>query len=229
MKIKIALLLSLFIMALPSPAQESCSKYYLLEDGADFRYVKYSKDGNKEGAVHYKVHDVTHNDQDTEAWMKVSHKDTKGNELFYLDYSFNCIDDGLEIDYESIISNEILKQYKGKKMETSGTDIILPNNLKVGQKLEDANVAIRIDMGGSKLNFKVDLINRSVEKQESIATSAGTFDCYVIYSERVSKLMIQQTFQSRLWLAEGIGMIKQETYDKGGNVKNSMVLTQYSN
>lgn len=229
MKIKIALLLSLFFMALPSSAQESCSKYYTLEEGADFQYANYGKNGSKEGSIHYKVHTVSHKEMDTEAWMKITYKDTKGKEYLTSDYNINCIENVVEIDYESMISRETLQQYKGKKMDISGSDITLPNDLSVGQKLDDASVTMKMDIGGTKMNFQVDLINRSVEKKEAATTPAGTFECYVIYGERVTKKMVQQTFPSRLWLSEGVGMIKQETYDKGGNVMNSMVLTQYSN
>ncbi|MEB8330749.1 hypothetical protein OO009_15430 [Flavobacteriaceae bacterium KMM 6897] len=225
---KISLLLLLFTFVLPIHAQEKCSKYYTLEEGANFQYANYGKNGNKDGSINYKVHNVTYNDMDTEAWMKISYKDLKGKEFLTSDYNFNCIDNVVEIDYESIISSEMMKQYQGKKMEISGSNIILPNDLEVGQKLDDANVNMRLDMGGTKMNFQVDLINRTVEKKEATTTPAGTFDCYVIYGERVTKKMIQQTFQTRLWLSEGVGMIKHETYDKGGNLMNSLVLAEYS-
>lgn len=226
MKRKITLLLCLIIFSIH--AQEKCSKYYTLEEGAHFQYDNYGRNGNKVGSIHYNVHNVTHYDFDTEAWMKISYTDIMDKEFLILDYNFNCINNILEIDYESIISSEMLKQFQGKKIELSGSDIILPNNLIVGQKLDDANVFMRLDMGGKKINFQVALINRTVEKQESATTPAGTFDCYVIYGDRVTNKMIQQTFTSRLWLSEGVGMIKQETYDKGGNVLNSMVLVQFS-
>ncbi|MET6991448.1 TapB family protein [Sediminicola arcticus] len=229
MKIKIILLVLLFPIIFPIYAQESCSKYYSLEEGADFQYAKYGKNGNNEGSILYKVHTVSHKDRDTEAWMKITYKDTKRKEYLTSDYNFNCIDNVVEIDYESMISSETLKQYKGKKIDISGSDILLPNDLSVGQKLEDASVTMKMDVDGTKMNFQIELINRSVEKKESTTTPAGTFNCYVIYGERVTKQMEQQTFPSLLWLAEGVGMIKQETYAKGGNLMNSMVLTQYSN
>ena len=229
MNLRIALLFCLIIMFVPTSGQESCSKYYNLEEGANFQYANYGKNGNKEGSIHYKVHTVSHRDRDTEAWMKNTYTDTKGKEYLSSDYNVNCIDNVVEIDYESMISSETLKQYKGKQIDISGSDLVLPNNLSVGQKLDDASVTMTMDMGGTKMNFQIDLINRSVEKKDDTTTPAGNFDCYVIYSERVTKQMIKQTFPSRLWLAEGVGMIKQETYDKGGNLMNRMVLTDYSN
>ena len=229
MNLKTALLFCLILIYIPTTAQESCSKFYNLEEGTNFQYANYGKNDSKEGSIHYEVHNVSHRGMDTEAWMKITYKDTKDQEYLSSDYNFNCIDNVVEIDYESMISSETLKQYKGKKMDISGSDIVLPNDLSIGQKLEDASVTMTIDVGGTKMNFQIDLINRSVEKKDATTTPAGSFDCYVIYGERVTKKMMQQTFPSRLWLAEGVGMIKQETYDKGGNLINRLVLTDYSN
>ena len=59
--------------------------------------------------------------------------------------------------------------------------------------------------------------------------TAGTFDCYVIYSETKTKMMMaNKTFPSRTWLAKGVGMVKQESYNKNGKLMGSMVLTQYT-
>jgi hypothetical protein len=114
-------------------------------------------------------------------------------------------------------------------MEITGTDIELPNELSVGQALSDANVAMKIDMGGMSMNMKVDMINRKVEKQESVTTPAGTFNCYVIYTDNESKMMmVNQSFPSRLWLAEGVGMVKQESYKKNGDLMSRTELTSFN-
>ncbi|HCO85577.1 MAG TPA: hypothetical protein DIT95_18885, partial [Arenibacter sp.] len=83
--------------------------------------------------------------------------------------------------YNSLVPAQMMKQYTdmGVEMEISGTDIELPNNLSVGQGLDDANVAISIKMTGMNMNIKVDQLNRIVEKKESVNTPAGTYECYV--------------------------------------------------
>ena len=111
----------------------------------------------------------------------------------------------------------------------SGNDIEIPNDLSVGQKLNDANVAMKISMSGINMNMTVDMTNRNVEKKESISTPAGTYDCYVLYSENRSKMMMaNQVYPSRVWLAEGVGMVKQETYKKNGDLMSSTLLTAHS-
>jgi hypothetical protein len=104
----------------------------------------------------------------------------------------------------------------------------LPNDLSVGLNLEDANVTITVTMAGINMKTMVLMTHRKVEKQETITTPAGTYNCYVIYSENESQIMgMKKTFPSRLWLSEGVGMVKQETYQKDGDLISSTHLTKF--
>ena len=134
------------------------------------------------------------------------------------------------LDYESLLPSDMMKQYGDMDIEISGNDIEIPNDLSVGQNLNDANVTMKIGMSGINMNIAVDMLNRKVEKKESVTTPAGTYDCYVVYSEKQSKMMMaNQVYPSRVWLAEGVGMVKQETYKKNGDLMSSTLLTAYSN
>ena len=156
--------------------------------------------------------------------------DEKGKEIFVSDYKLSCTGDVVKIDYNSLVPAQMMKQYTdmGVEMEISGTDIELPNDLSVGQGLDDANVAMSIKMPGMNMNIKVDQLNRIVEKKESVNTPAGTYECYVITQDNVSETMgVKQTMQSKLWLAEGVGMVKQETYNKKGDLMSKSELTSF--
>jgi hypothetical protein len=41
-------------------------------------------------------------------------------------------------------------------------------------------------------------------------------------------MMVKSTLGSRVWFAEGVGMIKQESYNKSGKSMGVTVLTNYS-
>jgi len=210
-------------------AQDNCSKYYPLKEGTTFQYTMYNKKGKSEGSSDYKITNVDNSGGETTATMAMTFSDKKGKEIFTSDYKYTCTGEGIKIDYNSLLPDEMFAQFKDMEYKITGTDIELPNNLSVGQNLDDANVTMAISMAGMKMDIEVNMINRKVEKQESVTTPAGTFDCYVLYNDTQSKTMgTSQTFPSRLWLAEGVGMVKQETYSKGGEVMNSMALTQFS-
>jgi hypothetical protein len=212
-------------------AQDICSKYYPMEEGSSFQYTMYDKKGKTNGITDYIISNVSTDGGTTSATFDLKFTDEKGKEVFNSNYNISCTDGGITIDYQSLFPSQMMKQYEemGLEMDISGTDIQLPNDLSVGKELEDANVSIAMSMSGIKMNITVDQFNRRVEKKESVTTPAGTFECYLITETTTSKTMgATQEMNNKLWLAEGIGMVKQETYKKNGNLMTRMVLTKRS-
>ena len=223
------LIYSLFLVSSTALSQ-NCSKYYPMEEGTSFQYTMTNKKGKTEGITDYSITNVENTGGVTTASMNMKFTDEKGKEIFVSDYKLSCTGDVVKIDYNSLVPAQMMKQYTdmGVEMEISGTDIELPNDLSVGQGLDDANVAISIKMTGMNMNIKVDQLNRIVEKKESVTTPAGTYECYVITQDNVSETMgVKQTMQSKLWLAEGVGMVKQETYNKKGDLMSKSELTSF--
>lgn len=211
-------------------AQSACSKYYPLEEGASFQYANYNGKGKLEGKVDYTVTEVSNSGDITSATMNMKYQDHKGKEIMASDYGFSCEGEVVRIDFQSLMNQQMMKQFAAVEVEVTGTDIELPNDLSVGQELADASVNVAADMGGMTMNINVETINRKVEKMEKVSTPAGDFDCVVIYSENKTKMsmMGNKIFPSRVWLAEGIGMVKQESFNQKGKLTTSTVLTQLS-
>ncbi|WP_350293809.1 hypothetical protein [uncultured Croceitalea sp.] len=227
-KLTITIILSVFFIQL-GISQANCSKYYPMIEGASFEYTNYDKKGKSDGTASYKVINVSTRGDNTSATMAMELNDKRGKQIYKTDYNFTCTGNMVVIDYKSLVPTSMLEQYKDMEMDISGTDLELPNNLSVGQQLTNANVTMKISMSGMNMNTTVDLINRKVEKQENVTTSAGTFDCFVIYADnKIKAMMVKQTFPSRVWFAEGVGMIKQESYNKNGKLIGSTKLTAFS-
>jgi len=212
-------------------AQDSCSKYYPMVEGSSFEYTNYSKKGKIEGVTNYSVSSVTSQGAATKATLGLKMSDKKGKEVFTSNYSFTCEDGLVKIDYQSLFPAQMMSQYNemGVEMDITGTDIELPNDLSVGKELADANVTINMNMSGIKMEISVDQTNRKVLNEEKVTTSAGTFDCMVITETTKSKTMgAKIELNSKLWLAEGVGMIKQETYKKNGDLMSRTELTKFA-
>ncbi len=212
-------------------AQTSCSTFYPMMEGSSYEYTNYNKKGKVEGASSYTITSVSQEGSVTKAVMDLKYTDKKGKEVFNSNYSISCDGDRVRIDYKSLFPSQMMKQYEemGLEMDITGTDIELPNRLNVGEHLADANVAVSANIGGMGMNITVDMTNRKVEKQERITTPAGTFDCYLITETNTSKTMgAAQEMNSKLWLAEGVGMIKQELYRKNGDLMTRSELSQFS-
>ncbi|WP_297761064.1 hypothetical protein [uncultured Muriicola sp.] len=226
---KIMVSFSLIVFFFGGVFGQNCSQYYPMEEGATFQYTNYNKKGKTEGIADYKVTEVVNNGGTTQATMSIALTDEKGKEIYNTSYSFSCTDNKVSIDYESLLPESMIDQMGDMEMEITGTDIELPNNLEVGQVLPDANVTMTMSVAGMNMKTVVNILNRKVEKKETITTSAGSFDCFVIYSDSQTQAMgMNRTFPSRLWLAEGVGMVKQETYQKKGDVMSSTELTAFT-
>lgn len=224
----VALSLLAFITA---KAQDNCSQYYPMVEGASFSYNMYDKKGALDGTSLYKVMQVTNSADGTKASLNVSFKGSKKNESFETDYDFTCTGEGIRIDFNSLIPSQMTEQYKDMdiKMDVTGTDIELPNNLSVGQELADADVNVTMSISGMKMNIEAKTTNRKVVAKESVTTAAGTFDCVVLTSDIYSKAMLAKVNVSdKLWLAKGVGIVKQETYNKKGKMVSRMQLASFS-
>jgi len=229
---KTVLLLAVILTGLSSAfAQDNCSKYYPLVEGSSLGYTFYNKKGKVDGQTNYSVSNVNNEEGQTSATFTMNFTDSKGKNNFSSEYAISCTGTGIKIDHMSILPTQMMSQYEDMdvEMDITGTDIELPNDLSVGQELADAKVTCKMNMSGINMNIEVEQVDRKVEKKETITTPAGTFDCYVLNETTKSKTMgVNIQIHSKTWLAEGVGMIKSETYKKNGNLESRSELTEYS-
>lgn len=229
---KTAFLLLAALSCLTAFSQNGCSKYYPMKEGSSFEYTNTNKKGKTEGVTSFTVSDVSQKGSTTVATFDLRYMDKKGEEVFSSNYHITCEGNLVRIDYKSLFPSQMMQQYTemGLEMDITGSDIELPNDLRVGQGLADANVSVAMNMSGIKMNISVDQTNRKVEGMESVTTPAGTFDnCYLITETSRSKTMgATIEMESKLWLAEGVGMVKQENYKKNGDLMSRSELTKFS-
>ncbi|MFT5736163.1 MAG: hypothetical protein ACJAU2_001477 [Maribacter sp.] len=224
--------ISLFLVAFNfTIAQNSCSKFHPMEEGTSFQYTNYDKKEKTEGVLNYTISSVIDNGSSTTAALDMRFVDKKGKDIFNSNYNITCENGVVRVDYTSLFPSQMMQQYSGMgiEMDITGTDIEIPKNLSAGQQLADANVSIAMSMSGIKMNTTVDQTNRKVEKKESITVAAGTFECYLMTEKNISKTMgatIEMTIKQ--WLAEGVGMVKQKSYNRNGSLMSRMELTKFS-
>ncbi|MCJ7468493.1 MAG: DUF3108 domain-containing protein, partial [Maribacter sp.] len=185
--------------------------------------------GKTDGVADYTITSVENTGGTTSATMAMKYVDAKGKEIVNSDYKMTCTPDGINIDFNSLMPSQMMQQYQdmGMEMDISGTDIVLPNDLTVGEQLADANVSITMSMKGMNMSIVVDMVDRKVDAQENVTTPAGNFECYVISEVNKTQFMgVNQEMPAKLWLSEGVGMVKQETYKKNGDLMTRMELTK---
>jgi len=206
-------------------AQNACSKYYIFKEGVKFEMTTYNNKDKQTGIVKYEVKNVTGNT----AILKNELFDAKGKSVMSSEFGLICDDKGISIDFKSLMNNQVFEQFKEMDMDLdiSGTNIQIPNNLSPGQTLPDAELIMTMSMASVTIKMEIKITNRKVVGNETISTSAGTFDCILITSDRELKMGMNRTISSKQWLAEGVGMVKSEEYDKKGNLVSKSILTKF--
>lgn len=87
----------------------------------------------------------------------------------------------------------------------------IPSKLATGMQLPDYTISLTILFVKSKIKC----YDRKVIGQETIKTSAGTFDCYIVEETVDVKTMgVKEKSSTKSWYAHGIGIVKEETYEK---------------
>ena len=226
------ILLSLIATCLISStlvAQSGCSKYYPFSEGVVSQLSLYNAKGKQEGMVEYHVLSVSSNGTSETANMAMKLIDDKGKEISVSEYSATCSDNVVSIDFNSLMRPEMLASLGDVDAEVTGTNMDLPNNLSIGQKLPDSEMNVKINMSGIKMNMNTSITNREVLAKETITTPAGTFECYVLTQTMQMKSMAtNQKSTSKTWIAEGVGVVKSEDYKKNGKLRGMSLLTAFN-
>lgn len=212
-------------------SQENCSRFYPLIQGATYEYSNANGKGKPDGTTVYTISEVIPTPDGTQAIFDLRFRDKREKDVYDTQYQVVCDGNILRIAYNTLMPSQMMEQYTnmGIDMDITGTDIELPNDLSVGQDLADAEIRMSINMNGIGMNMAVNQTGRKVEKKETVTTPAGTFDCFVVTQKTISTMMgTNQEVDSRLWLAEGVGMIKQESYRPNGSLTHSTVLEKFT-
>lgn len=223
-KVSIAIL---FLTSTITMFSQDCSKFYPFSEGTTMEITSYEKNQKVSAIIEYTVENVSNVSGSEVATMNTVIKDKKGKLIMETGYEISCSNDKVSIDFKSMMNPQVMQQFKDMETEVTGTNLVLPNNLSVGQTLPDASVDIKMSMSGINMNIATNTTNREVIGKESITTPAGTFDCYVItYTTEIAMSMgVNQSSSAKEWIAEGVGMVKHEDYNKKGKLTNSSLLT----
>jgi hypothetical protein len=223
MKTKIQCFVLMFLISITTISQ-NCSTYYPFKEGAKFQITSFNPKGKKESVMDYEIVSI----KNDVATIHTKITDAKGKEVTSASYDMTCNAEGVSIDFKSLMNPEMLKQYKDMEIDMKGSNIELPNNLSVGQNLKDAQLIMTLNMGAMKMNMTIDMVNRKVNSKESITTEAGTFNCFALSYNSEMKIGLKQSFEIKEWISDGVGLVKSETYNKGGKLMGYSELTSIS-
>lgn len=228
MKLKSIVFLALTGLFSISAIAQGCDAYFPTKKNTELTFTHFDKKNKPTGSTSNKINDIVSNAQGMEVAVSSIYTDAKGKPAAVVDYTALCKGEKLYIDMKSMMAPESMAMFKNTKIDIEGDYLELPNTLTAGQTLPDAKMSVTFS-GDSpiKMKFDLDIKDRKVDGKEKVTTDAGTFDCYKISFTSVVKTIMTIETKSVSWYAKGIGMVKQESYDRNGVLSNSMVLTQF--
>lgn len=228
------LLLSLLAFA---EAKAQCGNtFYRLKEGSEFEMTTYDKKDRPQSRTVSVISNIAENNGVYEATFTSKMYDKKDKLITEGEFVILCEGNKLKIDMQRMLNSmDQLQAYEEMEVEAEGDFMELPSDLEVGQTLPGAHTTMTVKMGESSATMSkidVDINERKVESQEDITTPAGTFNCYKISYNTDMEMKVmgfgnKSSYGNAEWIAENVGTVRSENYDKKGNLNSYTLLTAY--
>ena len=226
----------LFIFAILA-CHISHAQYFCTTEGTELHYVNYDEAGqsvsNETAVVGY----AGRNGENVSASYinKIVTNKQKGNTSYTrFDWNYDgnqtvCVEDlmfGPYIDsdsdpakYDTAARTAIQEELKFK----GNNALVLKRQAKAGESMPDRSYSLIANM----LKNEITISGATYMGEERISTTAGKFDCLKIsYLKRTKVLLKSTTHRINEWYAEGIGLVKSESFDMKGKPAGKTLLVK---
>lgn len=206
---------------------QDCSSYFKFSKGMKVEMTSFDKKDKPAAILKYEVLDYKPVNGGFSLVFSNETYDSKGK-LLGKGESFGKCNNGDYITDIRNISSDMIPKSADIKMNIDGDKMVYPARMKVGDKLPDASIKISssLSTGMTLMNITANITDRKVEANESIETPVGKFNCLKITYTLNTKFMGNRTMICHEYLADGIGVIKQEQFDEKGKKQSSLILTK---
>lgn len=215
---------------LNSDQPNACDGYWLMKQGVTLEYQDFNAKEKFQGGQEMKITSMTETEGGLDATIHSVIKDDKNKVTSEGDYAFTCKNGEITIDMRSMMSNEMMDAYKDMEVSIDQSNLTYPTTLTEGKTLPDGTMTMKVSSSGiSIMTMTVLITERKVEKFESITTPAGTFEC--VRMSQVTKMdmgMMKTTTKSVDWFTLGLGSVRNESYDKNGDLQGYRILSKIS-
>lgn len=210
---------TLFIAALMTTSvllSQDCNNFYYFQNNKTIEVSIFNKKGEPGGRQVYKVTDVKNTGASSIATINTEMFDKNEKSIAKAVNQVKCNGGILMMDMKMFMSPEQSQQIKS---EAQASDVYLsyPGNMKVGDMLPDGHMNMDIKQNnGMKMSMDVKITDRKVDRQESLTTPAGTWNCFKItYKSNIKIGVMGIGFPVKAdvteWFAPGFGTVKTES------------------
>lgn len=224
---KIFIAAAAVLLAAAVQAQD-CASYIPAKEGTVFENTTYDKKNKPTGKSQSKI--VSIKSEGAKRIFSVNSTTTQGDQTAQIDYDMVCENGTFSVNMKNLYGSQLSSQYQGMKTDITSDNLVYPSALAVGQSLPDASIKVVATIEGmpgamGRMTVTMDIKNRKVAAKESVTTPAGTFECYKIEYDVISKTVATVSIHACEWVSVNVGTVKSENYDKKGQVESYTLLT----
>ncbi len=225
---KILIFSFVFLLFFSLSHGQDCKLYFPGQIGSVREMTSFDKKDKITGKTIQEVVDMNKDGNDLTLEVSTLILDADENEISNSTIEIGCVDGVFKIDMSEYLS-DLLEAYQSMEVELEGDNLSFPSKISVGDKLDDATMNIRIINNGIQMmQMNVKIYNREVLAREKITTDAGTFETYKMsYDMESGTRMITVNTSSVEWIAEDVGIVKSESYNKRGKLTGYSLLTGF--
>ena len=215
---------TVFLVVASMMAYSQCHPYFAIKEGVKTTYDFYNAKNKLASRSINEFTGVSDTGGKVTAKLRMQLIDPKkGDVLTTSESKWTCEGGVVRFSMEAMNISGADMSTAGMDVTVEGDEMDIPSDLKPGQTLNDVTYHITMKLSGVNVMDRDYFIkNRKVEKEETITTPAGTFNCvkisYTTESSGKSGGMSKPMLTS-IWYSKDVGMIKVENYkdDKVAN------------
>ncbi len=212
---------------IPLTEAQECRLYFTDETGVIREMKSYDQRDRLQSVTRHEIIDRVERGDDITLTVRASYLDEDEEEFYNVDLELVCEDGIFKFDMKNFLDPETMAGYEEMGIEVTADDLHYPARMNVGDNLPDASIQMVITSNGMTiLTTTVSLTDRKVEAMEKVETEAGVFNCYKIsYNTGTKAGFINVSGSAVEWVADGVGVVRNENYNRRGRLTGYSVLT----
>lgn len=213
------------------------AQYFCTTQGTELHYVNYDEAGQSLSNETVTVYNVVKNasGESAQYLVKIVTNKTKNNTSYTL-YNWNydgnvttCQEDlmygpYIKSDSDPAKYDSKARQAMAEELKLKGDNsFTIKKHASAGESIPDRTYSLIFNM----LKNEINISGAAYMGEEKVSTTAGKFDCIKIsYLKRTKIVLKTETVRVTEWYAEGIGLVKSESYNTKGEPDGKTILVK---
>ncbi|MFP5129824.1 hypothetical protein ACJEEO_05155 [Phocaeicola coprocola] len=213
------------------------AQYFCTTQGTELHYVNYDEAGQSLSNETVTVYNVVKNasGESAQYLAKIVTNKTKNNTSYTLynwNYDGNVTTCQEDLMYGPYIKSDLdpakydskARQAMAEELKLKGDNsFTIKKHASAGESILDRTYSLISNM----LKNEINISGAAYMGEEKVSTTAGKFDCIKIsYLKRTKIVLKTETVRVTEWYAEGIGLVKSESYNTKGEPDGKTILVK---